>query len=28
VTEDGRMVQQELFPDISIGDAPALEGGR
>ena len=28
VTEDGRMVQQDLFPDISIGDAPALEGGR
>jgi biopolymer transport protein ExbD len=28
VTEDGRVVQQELFPDISIGDAPALEGGK
>jgi biopolymer transport protein ExbD len=28
VTEGGRMVQQELFPDISIGDAPALEGGK
>lgn len=26
VTEGGRVVQQELFPDISIGDAPALEG--
>lgn len=28
VIEDGRQVQQELFPDISIGDAPALEGGK
>lgn len=27
VTEGGRVVQQELFPDISIGDAPALEEG-
>ncbi len=28
VTEGGRAVQQELFPEISIGDAPALEGDK
>lgn len=28
VIDDGRQLQQELFPDISIGDAPALEGGK
>jgi hypothetical protein len=28
VVENGRQTQQELFPEISIGDAPALEGGK
>jgi biopolymer transport protein ExbD len=28
VIDGGRQLQQELFPDISIGDAPALERGK
>ncbi len=28
VVENGRQTQQELFPEISIGDAPALKGGK
>jgi hypothetical protein len=25
--EDGAVVRTDLFPDISIGDAPASDGG-
>ncbi len=28
LSEEGRVMQRELFPDISIGDAPTLEEGR
>lgn len=28
IEEDGGLIQAELFPDISIGDAPALKKGK
>jgi hypothetical protein len=27
VVEEDRVVRNDLFPDISIGDAPVLDGG-